>query len=486
MNNAEFSEILRIERGFQRNSFQYRGIYLWPFIRVILGYNEDLKLAKITSVEFPTKKNRFQYLINSWNCLNEKKSFRSHKSDRNKLKQKEVLFISYDQNAFSPQNDDKEDKWYTLLKKNLKEESISLSHCYVNFNSGDLQLWSKTESIYRSENISEKIRKRRIVDSFLSAFDLKNRLLESNSELKEIFQILEESNLGVTITPGALIFRLESIVCQINFYTNFLSEMKCEILFLNAFYSDTFLALTYAANSLGIKTVDVQHGVIGPNHFAYIAWNNCFRENVSFPVPKYCFTWNQIDSNYINQNSYKVTNAITFGNLSKVLDKSDIIKNPTVGSILVTTGFKYIPDTLVDLMNEMKEIKWFLRLHPRYTDQTKIDYYKKKILSHVQILDGKEPIEKLLMFCEFHLTEESAVAWEAYDMGVTNIIVGENGKDIFYANINIHDGFYFYDLNNDSNFLKFLEKLRVESKGRKRVGQNINVNSLLKDFVHSK
>ncbi len=485
MNNADFEEILRVEKCCQSSSFKYQGVYLWPFIRVILGYNEDLQFAKLNSAVFPAKKNRFQYLINSWNCLKEKVNSKPRKNNYTRLQQKDVMFISFDKNSYNTLYQYKEDKWYSFLQKSLNEENVSFNQCFVNIDSGNLELWSKEQSFYYYENINRRIRKKKVIDSFLSAIDLKERLLEECAELKKIYQILGESKLGITISPGALTYRLESIVCQIKVYSEILVKSRPKIVFFNAFYSDTFMALVYAANFLGIKTVDVQHGVIGPNHFAYIAWDNCFLENVIFPIPKFCFTWNDTDTKYINEGSSKITKAITFGNLSKVL-KTTNIKEKIEGSILVTSGYKYIPEDLMKLMNSRHEITWFFRLHPRYTDQSKIEYYREKFLPHINIQEAKEePLDHLLSLCEFHLTEESAVAWDAYEMGVANIIIGESGKDIFRENIKIKNGFYFYEFENN-NFLKFIEKIREESGNNKKVEQLIDVRLMLKEFVNEK
>ena len=48
------------------------------------------------------------------------------------------------------------------------------------------------------------------------------------------------------------------------------------------YYDFKSLALTWASNELGIKSIDFQHGVQGPYHMAYASWPKKYNFKFSF------------------------------------------------------------------------------------------------------------------------------------------------------------------------------------------------------------
>ena len=76
-----------------------------------------------------------------------------------------------------------------------------------------------------------------------------------------------------------------------------LKKTKPETVFINCYYSLFHQALIYACNNIGIKTVELQHGLISEGHTQYSPIKNIGRET----FPKYLLTFGEYFSQFINR-----------------------------------------------------------------------------------------------------------------------------------------------------------------------------------------
>jgi hypothetical protein len=81
----------------------------------------------------------------------------------------------------------------------------------------------------------------------------------------------------------SLYLRKESVKKQ-------LKSSSVEWVYILCYYSATLYPVIAACNELGIPTVDIQHGGIGPGHFSYDSWSQVPASGYSL-LPRFFWSW---------------------------------------------------------------------------------------------------------------------------------------------------------------------------------------------------
>ena len=455
----KFETIIDIQEKTKLYTFEYKGVSLWPFLRIIIGYNEDLQGQKYSKKEIDFFfKSGFRKELDSF--IYSLKISREYKNQTNSViphtcLKSDVLLLSNDfLSAQSPGNLFF-NEWMSPLEYCLKKGIAPTIASFFVQGKDDHSFLLDVDhhAKYLDLNKHRKAHFNKAFGHFIGVCGIKKQVKDVDG-IKELFYLLEQSSLGLTMSIDQLTLRVEMLLLLIKDFVVFFKRNSTKTLMVYAFYSDVMLAAVYAAKSLGITVVDVQHGLIGPYHFAYTKWNGIDKKKLMF-LPDYCFTWDAEITDFINESSGTVLKAYYTGNLSMaykigIANKrhetyfNEGIENKASLHVLISTGVKTLPQQIIELINSDKNVFWHLKLHPRYTTNERRAYYQNVIRNqNAKIYSGNDmDLHELFALCQIHITEESTVAIEAEQFGLKNIIVTETGKDMFENYI--QDGRFLY------------------------------------------
>lgn len=235
---------------------------------------------------------------------------------------------------------------------------------------------------------------------------------------------------------------------------------KCYIV---CYYSCLGMALCVACRRLGIESIDLQHGASGMNMRAYGQWNYIPSGGLN-TLPKSFFCWSPFDLAAIN--SWAIINnfhrAFLVGNIwlnyqkendSSILPEEIHLSKEVKGYrkiILFTARSHEIPIQILSLLENAPSDYFFMfRIHPDTADKhIKILNSKiKKINASYSISNAtKSRIHKVLELADIHITEWSAVVYDADLAEVPSIVISTIGNDYFEDFINKGNVFYCEDL----------------------------------------
>jgi hypothetical protein len=230
-------------------------------------------------------------------------------------------------------------------------------------------------------------------------------------------------------------------------------QVKC--VFVVSYYDVSGHAYVLAAARLGIPSVDIQHGVMGPLHMAYAQWNvhppGGFRL-----LPSWFWTWTAADSAVIDawaRHSGEVYRTLCGGNPfldawrageididATMRADADRLLQASAGRtrVLVTLQVSLCSaEALAPLLGAMQaspETAWWLRLHPMaLADRPLIEELLRDCRArHWNIAQATAlPLPVLLRHADIHATHSSSTVVEAAAMGVPSIVWSEYGAELF-------------------------------------------------------
>ena len=230
---------------------------------------------------------------------------------------------------------------------------------------------------------------------------------------------------------------------------------KC---FLNVHYSSVSIGALRAFNEIHKSTIELQHGYIGASHSAYckqLFFDSRFKDF----LPKKIIVWNKNFKNYV-QNILGIESEITAFNH----DRNKInFKKQNKHRVLYTLDWgAEIPDQIIKLIYDKKNVDWILRRHPRTTEL----FYKNKIIqriknfkrSNIYFSDPKIPIEDELLKCDFHITFESATIHEAAALNIHSYFFSHKYKNRFRFEIKSNHATHIKEKNLYSEISAILKK----------------------------
>lgn len=279
---------------------------------------------------------------------------------------------------------------------------------------------------------------------------------------------------------------------MIDFFTSLLKKYNPKVIFLFPYFYHG--PLIYAANKLGIKTVDIQHGIMsGENELTYDNWKD-LHKNGSSSLPTHFWVWGEYEYTRLKETVFLKKNdpdVIIGGNPwlenIKEMDNSKLTK---IKKSLSKHKYSYIslitlqhptkvPPHLIKLIEATdKEVVWIFRKHPKG-----INFDIKTIhTSNVIASDELNTIEisKLFSIVDTHFTAGSTTVLEADYFGVYSFIYDISGYKNYKEFIDIKQMGYFPETDIDKYFLpdkKIDNSLDFISKNSSTtLHENINSN----------
>jgi hypothetical protein len=222
--------------------------------------------------------------------------------------------------------------------------------------------------------------------------------------------------------------------------------------FVNTYYSLEGLALVQAARRLGLRSIDLQHGIQGPHHIAYARWSSLPRRGYS-TLPDEFWVWGAEEASTIEAwRSGCATHAprVT-GNfwLQRWLDGTDPVvaqylaqarelrAAPATAQALVCLTWGVPEEETTKLIEAAKlcgpSVSWWWRLHPVYASRSAefARRLEKQGLDGSQVRKATElPLYALLRTADITVAHSSTVIQEAATLGVPSVVTSDYGAEL--------------------------------------------------------
>jgi hypothetical protein len=223
-------------------------------------------------------------------------------------------------------------------------------------------------------------------------------------------------------------YRIDYIFTHKRFYKYIFRKFNPEIVFQINWYGARGIAVNLAAQEMGIKSVDVQHGL------AASAEHRCYTDLASVDkriVPSYFLSWSKNDAIMLNadlgQNIAHATGSLPLYVKSR---PSVIIADDTDTHALIVLGISF-PDWLLGLIDELKLLKLncVVRPHPHFPlkDHGMIGLAQ----AHVRVEVKQSFRECLSANPTIVIGEWSAGLVEASLLGIPAVSIGKEGAQFF-------------------------------------------------------
>lgn len=296
---------------------------------------------------------------------------------------------------------------------------------------------------------------------------------------------------GIEINKSHLLNAIFRAAFTKHSFIKLLEGSKVEMVFFECYYKPEVFGLIAAARSLGIKTIDIQHGKQGTHHLMYSHWSAA-PEGGFNTVPDEFWNWGEESVENIRSSSSveflknHKPRVVGFPWLDKcreqlpfTLDENQqgFLKRLSSfdSRILITLQPETvdnegaIPTELLDAILTMKEnIAWLIRLHPSMK-QLPNRYDSLLDVENVFIeIPTALPLYVLLNHSTHHITKFSSVAFEANAFNVPTLIIGQIGASLYKRQFNRKE------------FMSSLETTIAEFVDRDRF--DINMSGYFKKF----
>ena len=345
-----------------------------------------------------------------------------------KNKEKRNLFLGASTGLFF--HEQKVKDTYFPYYENSPDNVIYMLNC------GNLSELSKFENYTKNHNI--------VIENYLLVIikKLYSKLLTKTIPNKKINKIkdfcLTLEKYGINAPYTLILHRYAEFVAGYKLYRWFFSKLNIDKAYIVS--APTKSDMVAALKSLDIKTIEIQHGVVGKLHRGY---NFAFQQAPLIPTVDEIHVYNQFWKNEIIHAGYFHNEQI------KVVGR---LKYDIVHHNIDTLNFKYIIFTgqgaffeqiiaffkSSDALLTSKNIKMFYKAHPReLKNETNTFKEKIKMLKCCSFYEGEHTTEELIKNSLAHISVFSSCHFDAiYFKEKTYILdVMDNNIMNYYAQI---------------------------------------------------
>jgi hypothetical protein len=239
-----------------------------------------------------------------------------------------------------------------------------------------------------------------------------------------------------------------------NAYRRRLKRLQPRLAFIVSYYSMEGMAFILACRELGIKVVDIQHGVQGEMHPAYAAWQQ--PANGLHPLlPDRFWVWSSWEAQVISRWSAPTRHSPILGgnpwlsvwragsSWSGVVDAYNranrlrFASPPWKRVVLVTLQYGLAARDQIDRLTELisaahERFTFWIRLHPAMLEQREKVRSQLSTAGPVELDEATDlPLQPLLAATDLHLTHSSSTVIEAAQFGVQSVIMTTYGAELF-------------------------------------------------------
>lgn len=437
-----------IEREFPVHEISYKGLAVWPIIRLTHSYyntiqrksgEEDSKSLKSYTNE---RKNRFAGLniITKGLPASFLSGLLDSQANQNRPRSRvDVIYLI----QHEERNQLIDGKYFSRIINSLASFGKGISSHTLEFS---LSTNSNIPRYGKSEIISSLSALNYLISTLKSKLSIQT---DSIKNLDRYQNFLREKKITANTDPTYLRTYFEQALAAKNTYCKILRALRPKVVFLSAFYNTQKFGLILACQELGIKTVDVQHGQQGNYHPMYTNWANIPPNGYNL-LPSHFWTWGSMSAHRIREWADLTFNhevliggnpwlAYQIENLSIVSQeqRDRFQKVVTNRNKVVLISLQLISDfknsCLIEAMqNSENDTLWLLRFHPRFSERRSevVEFLTEHNCTNFETeLSNSLPIYYLFKNITHQVTFWSTVAYEALSFGVHTIIVHPNGYD---------------------------------------------------------
>jgi len=439
----------QVEGHFPVDQWMIHGIHIWPLVRLELATdltNYSMYPALYHSTRSVSKGSRLTslFLQEVRALLRFGHAYLKEFSKNAKPRRAEVVFLS-DGISFSYLIDSWYEKFCDPLISELEEQGIPF---FLMTPSREYFTPRRTPSMFIQPSL-DTIRAKTLLSSNKGFGE------ERLDGFQEFIDFIKSRDLKIT-SPGLKRMKDEFtlIMKYSEFFEQVLRQIKPRSAFVVSYYNVAGMAFNLACRNLGIVSVDIQHGLQGDLHWAYGRWNNVPETGYEV-LPNLFWVWSNLEAEAIKRWNSSVSEwhqPVVGGNLFLDLWRSsenEIVKyyDNEIGNakgnkkhlihVLYTIGYEDA-DKLRTILSTMRQTEslcyWWLRVHPGKLKER--NSFKKWVREN-RISNGEVdlatdlPLYALLRQMDLHLTFYSSSVFEAEDLGVPSVVVGDYGKELF-------------------------------------------------------
>lgn len=464
--------IISLEQKFDVDKWKVNGVDIWPPIRIsiifflIRTYLTKIDLSPIEIAKPVNKKSDLKGQLKE--LIIQVKNYAKYKIWIKKLKEKRTLFFSNSINLSIHENKN----IIRFIDPLVWEYSLENDSCIIDYGTYNNNYKFFNESIRVDLNYGIQF-----YDSykeyFLNLFSTSNEKNKINPAFQDFINYLNNLDPIFHQLENELksIFKKDSYY---SFYNNFfydiLKKIKPKSLVIMVYYENHLnFAITFMANKLKIKTIEMQHGPQTENQTAYGNFTKIPIEGFN-SMPKIYWCWDESSRSPINKWIVNKSNvyAILGGNPWIEYWKNKNIKSENSNYILYSLQPKPLeldqlfPDSIVRIIKS-KKFPWVLRTHPRQDKTALLNFLQEiDILDKIDIEDSNiSPLPLSIYNCLLHVTNFSGTTIEAAIMKKKTVLLHNIGMlnciSLIEENLAIH-----LDPNNPNfelDFYSFAEKI---------------------------
>lgn len=247
------------------------------------------------------------------------------------------------------------------------------------------------------------------------------------SEIEPLLKFLKENDIEID-WQSALRKNLAQYIVMGRYLRK---QTKLESVFLSAAYTN--FGLVIAAKELGLKVIELQHGVIGKEHYGYY-YSYMPQEN---QFPDYLLTFGTRDEEFINNgNLSHLVSGYPLGSfiIDHYLKQTEANKLPIAFDVAVSlqdcsTGVEMIDD-LILLAESNPSLNFALKRRRLARAFYEEKYRFPKNMVFVEDMD----VYELILSSKVHLTAYSSCVLEAPSLGRPNVMFNKHNKAVDYYN----------------------------------------------------
>lgn len=226
-----------------------------------------------------------------------------------------------------------------------------------------------------------------------------------------------------------------------SFHRRILRATRPQAVLLVCWYAVENMAVLHECSRMGIRTVDLQHGVQGNAHLAYGPWASLPSAGYSL-MPDAFWCWD--DSSAASIRAWAGAGRIgawAMGDpwLERGLSKpsAPLWQNDGRKKVLYAA---FMPDPLpsmliVAMKKTMATCQWVVRTHPATPELPSVIHELLKaegLEGSVRISPASDmPMGNALLGCDLHITPYSSTVLEAASLGVPSLAIHRNAIDLF-------------------------------------------------------
>lgn len=271
---------------------------------------------------------------------------------------------------------------------------------------------------------------------------------------RKLADLLAGTRFDLALTEEYLMMEGERMLHYIRYFRELLSVVRPRVVFLRRYFDNIGMALVAACKTLGIVTVNIQSARQGSYHGMYSHWQNVPDKGYEM-LPDFSWCWGKPSAVDVRQVKRGVSQHLRpvigghpwlarwlargYAGLALDTDAHTFLSGlkayQKVILITLQRSDTKIPGVVVEAMRKAPaDWYWLIRLHPEARSKTDNVISSLEEL-HIKNADVEQathlPLYLLMSHCHRHITQWSTTALECLRFGVPTILVHPIGKKVY-------------------------------------------------------